>query len=215
MRSSSWLPAHPRRSRACPALSKALSHPQEKRLAGQARGWLWGDGSCQPSSPSTAPRPEVSAAAHHLWHTRNVLLLPARPPLLWDGHPDLLRGRGCRCRNPQGIMRDLHTCDWHCWILLPGHFQILRGFCPDWPEPCQGRAPWLTQTLQEATGKETSSTSSPPQPPTQLHLALGPKRGAGPACPCAAGKLSTALGDHPNSITKGPPAPDQIGRAHV
>lgn len=56
----------------------------------------------------------------------------------------------------------------------PGQFQILCGFCPDWPGLCQGRAPWLTQTLQEATGKETSSTSSPPQPPTQLHLALGP-----------------------------------------
>lgn len=116
MRGSSWLPAHPQRSRACPALSKAPSQPQEKKLPGEARGWLRGDGSCQPSSPGTAPSPEASAAAQHLCHTRNVLLLPVQPPLLCDGHQNLFRGRGSRCRNPQGIMTDPHTCGRHCWI---------------------------------------------------------------------------------------------------
>lgn len=102
VRGSSWLPAHPRSNSACPALSKALSQPQEKRLGGG-------------SQSLTASSPEVSAAAQRLQHTRNVLLLPARPPLLCDGHQDLLRGRGSHCKNAQGIMTDPHTCVRHCW----------------------------------------------------------------------------------------------------
>lgn len=107
-----------------------------------------------------------------LWHSGNVLLLPLSLPC------SVMDTKICSGEVTARMLRGL-------WQILtlgtgtaassPGHFQIPCGFCPDWLEPCQGRARWLTQTLQEATGKETSSTSSPAQPPTQLH----PQRGLG------------------------------------
>lgn len=163
-----------------------------------------------PSGPSTALSPEVSAAAHHLWHTRNVLLLPSQPPLLWDGHQDLLWGRGSHCRNAQGIMTDPHTCDRQCWIeprSLPD---------PPWALPRLARAVPGQSTVvnpdparsnrQGDQFNQFSTTATHPHSCT-WHWDQDPKCWAGPACPCAARNPSTGQGDHPNSITEGPPAP--------
>lgn len=213
-RGSSWLPAHPQRSRACPAPSKAPSQPQEKRLVAEARGWLWGDGSC-PCSPGTASSPEVSAAAaQHLWHTRNILLL-TEPPLLCDGHQDLLRGRGSRCRNPPGTMTDLHTCDRHCWIQprsLPD---------PPWvlPRPARAMPGQSTVVNPDPARSNRQGDQFNQFSTTATHTAaLGTGTGAQnpgqdlPA-PCS-WNLSTGLrGDHPNSTAKGLPSPDHSSQA--
>lgn len=153
------------------------------------------------SSPEQVSAAEASAASEGCsacWQ----LSSPHR-----DGHRNLRRGRGRgrgrRCKNPQGDARDRH-----CWLQpnsLPDPRRVLFR-----PQPCQGRVPRLTQALQEATGKETSSTSSPPQTPTQPCLALGPEpktpgrtapRGIHPS---AAGNLSTDLREaHPKQHYRG------------
>lgn len=161
----------------------------------------------QPSSPSTAPSPEVSAAAQHLWHTRNVLLLPAQPPLLWDGHQDLLWGRGSHCRNAQGIMTDPHTCDRHCWIQprsLPDPPWVLPGLARAVPGQSTVLNPDPARSNRQGDQFNQFSTTAS----HTAALGTGTRaQNAGPACPCAAGNPSTGLGDQETTPTASPRVP--------
>lgn len=186
------------------------SQPRETRpvgeAAGKSHGQLQGDGSCQPSTPATtASREQVSAAAQRLPPAHRPPP-PAMTIVTCAGGGDVAAG----------ILRGTLATGTACFS--PARFQLLRGFCSERPQLCQGRAQWLTQALQEATGKETSSTSSPPQPPTQLRLHLDPSPkplgrtvpGLSPetlAPPQREAQAQVSKTTVRNSTTKGPPPP--------
>lgn len=139
-----------------------------------------GCGSCQPSASATTSSPEpVPAAGQRLLRGEGCSPCPQPSlPHAATATPTCAGEGDVAARILRGTLGTGTVC------FSPAHFQILRGFCSDQPQSCQGRAQWLTQALQEATGKGTSSTSSPPLPPTQLCLALGPvPQNPGQNCP--------------------------------
>lgn len=152
-----------------PSPQQSPVQPSGEKAPGEARGWLWGDGSAQRPQHSTQPRSFCRCPSPVAHKECSAAASSASPALGWT--PRSAMGKGKSLQECSGDY-DRSSLVTGTAGLSPGHFQILHGLCPDWPEPCQGRAPWLTQTLQEATGKETSSTSSPPQPPTHT-AALG------------------------------------------
>lgn len=183
---------------ACPALSKALSQPQEKRLAGEARGWLWGVGLASPAALAQhQPRSFCCCPTCGTQGTFCCCQL-GLPCSVMDTRICSDEGEGTA-----GILRGL----WQTLTLLTGTAGL---------GPAHSRSPWVLPRLARAVPgqssvvnpdparsnrQETSSTSSAAQPPPQLHLALG--AGQDPPAPVQL-RPGHSPGSHPESIAKGP-----------
>lgn len=166
---------------ACPALSKALSQPQEKRLAGEARGWLWGVGLASPAALAQhQPRsfcccPTCGTQGTFCWRQLGL------PCSVMDTRICSGEGEGAA-----GILRGL----WQTLTLLTGTAGL---------GPAHSRSPWVLPRLARAVPGQSSvvnpdparsnrqgdqfnqfcSTASPTAAP-------GTGSWAGPTCPSAA-----------------------------